>query len=459
MKRRKCIALFLCVVMLLAAACGKQTPQSSAPAAPSASGSEPSGTAPAPAEEVWEPTTIEYWTINSETAGGTQVQALVDKFNKTNGKNITVEFRFIPNDYVGVASEMQTALVGGNYPGVVQVGYSYLNYFSEYFPQFLDISELIGKYAPDDLAVVKESYTDTVWALGTSMTGKQLGVPYGMSVPVMYYNADLFRKCGLDPDNPPTTWEGWYEAAATIQKQTGNYGINFKNADTYTTIPCMLSHGATMFELDGSGKAKACFNTDETVAAWNTLRKFTQDGVAPWVTINEAIAAFCGEQLGAMMTTTARMTYLRENCNFEVRTTMFPAFEGYEDDLSVCIGGNILTIVTDTDAKAKASWEFIKFLIQPENVYEWITATGYIPPTANATESAEIQSYLAANTLMDAALKELNYAAQWTSWPGENSLAIVQSIIDMEDDIMANGADPAERVAKCENDVNTMLGW
>ena len=412
------------------------------------------------AEEAWEPTTIEYWTINSETAGGTQVQELVKLFNETNDKNITVEFRFIPNDYVGVASELQTALAAGNYPGVVQVGYSYLNYFGEYFPQFLDVSELVNKYFPGDVDVIKQSYTDAVWALGTSMTGKQLGVPYGMSVPVVYYNADLFKELGLDPDNPPKTWEEWYEVASLIKDKKGIYGMNFKNADTYTTIPCMLSHGATMFELDAdSGIAKACFNTEDTVEAWKTLRRFVADDVSTWITINEAIAAFCGNQLGAMMTTTARMNYLNTNSPFEVRTTMFPAFKDHEDDLSVCIGGNILTIVTDSDAKAKASWEFIKFLLQPDNIYSWITATGYIPPTANASESEQIQAYLAGNPLMKAALDELAYAKQWTSWPGENSMTIVQTIIDMEDDIMANGADPASRVQQCEDTVNMLLGW
>lgn len=455
---KKFLALFTSAVMLLSlfgCSGGQQASTSantSTPAPAPADGSTP------PQEETWEPTTIEYWTINSETAGGTQVQALVDKFNQTNGKNITVEFRFIPNDYVGVASELQTALVAGNYPGVVQVGYAYLNYFAEYFPQFLDIGDLIGQYAPGDMEVVQSSYTDTTWALGTSMTGKQLGVPYGMSVPVIYYNADMFREAGLDPDNPPTTWEGWYEAAKTIKDVTGNYGFSFKNADTYTTIPSMLCHGATMFELDANKKAVACFNSEDTVAAWTTLQQFTKNDYAPWITINESIAALCGEQLGAMMTTTARMTYLRENCDFDLRTTMFPAYEGHEDDLSVCIGGNILTIVTDTDAKAKASWEFIKFLIQPENIYDWISATGYIPPTANAEQSADIAAYLESNPLIDPALEELNYAKPWTSWPGENSLAIVQSIIDMEDDIMANGADPAARVERCENDVNALLG-
>ena len=410
------------------------------------------------ADDEWEPVTIEYWTINSETAGGTQVQALVNKFNETNDKNITVEFRFIPNDYVGVASELQTALVAGDYPGVVQVGYAYLNYFAEYFPQFLDISELIDQYAPGDVDVVKESYTDAVWALGTSMTGKQLGVPYGMSVPVVYYNADLLKEIGLDPDNPPQTWEDWYEAATLMKEKTGNYGFSFKNADTYTTIPCMLGHGATMFTLDENGKAVACFATEDSVEAWKTLQKFTTDGVSPWITINEGIAGLCGEQLGAIMTTTARMTYLRQNCNFDLRTTMFPAYKGMEDQRSVCIGGNILTIVTDTDAKAKASWEFIKFLIQPENIYDWISATGYITPTANATDFPATQEWLDSNPLVDAALEELNYAKPWTSWPGENSLAIVQTIIDMEDDIMANGADPATRVQKCQDDVNDLLG-
>lgn len=37
--------------------------------------------------------------------------------------------------------------------------------------------------------------------------GEQIGMPYSVSNPLVYYNADDFSRADLDPDNPPQTWE------------------------------------------------------------------------------------------------------------------------------------------------------------------------------------------------------------------------------------------------------------
>jgi len=38
------------------------------------------------------------------------------------------------------------------------------------------------------------------------LDGRMYGIPYVFSTPTLFYNADIFRKAGLDPDQPPTTW-------------------------------------------------------------------------------------------------------------------------------------------------------------------------------------------------------------------------------------------------------------
>lgn len=42
--------------------------------------------------------------------------------------------------------------------------------------------------------------------------GVQCGMPFNASVIQGYYNADLFRRAGLDPDNFPTGWDGFFDA-------------------------------------------------------------------------------------------------------------------------------------------------------------------------------------------------------------------------------------------------------
>ena len=46
--------------------------------------------------------------------------------------------------------------------------------------------------------------------------GNAVGVAYKTSIFLMFYNKDLLSAAGLDPENPPTTWEEWQQASAAI---------------------------------------------------------------------------------------------------------------------------------------------------------------------------------------------------------------------------------------------------
>ena len=54
--------------------------------------------------------------------------------------------------------------------------------------------------------------------------GKTWGVPFQRSTIVMYYNKDMFEKAGLDPNQPPATWDAMVKDAKALTKD-GTYGI------------------------------------------------------------------------------------------------------------------------------------------------------------------------------------------------------------------------------------------
>src|SRR3954447_24654154 len=49
--------------------------------------------------------------------------------------------------------------------------------------------------------------------------GKTWGVPFQRSTAVMYYNKDLFKEAGLDPNKPPQTWAEQKDAATKLTKK------------------------------------------------------------------------------------------------------------------------------------------------------------------------------------------------------------------------------------------------
>ena len=80
------------------------------------------------AEENGEKIVIEYWHINSETVGGKTVDELVKEFNESND-HIEVVARYNPDEYKGLMQNLQAETAAGNAPAVVQIGWTYLNYF------------------------------------------------------------------------------------------------------------------------------------------------------------------------------------------------------------------------------------------------------------------------------------------------------------------------------------------
>ena len=66
-----------------------------------------------------------------------------------------------------------------------------------------------------------KSFYPTLMQNGTT-GGKTWGIPFQRSTIVMYYNKDAFRAAGLDPENPPATWDELSAAGKKLTKADGS---------------------------------------------------------------------------------------------------------------------------------------------------------------------------------------------------------------------------------------------
>lgn len=51
------------------------------------------------------------------------------------------------------------------------------------------------------------------------------GLPFNRSTMVMYYNKDMFKEAGLDPDKPPTTWDELHQDALKLAVPGSRWGF------------------------------------------------------------------------------------------------------------------------------------------------------------------------------------------------------------------------------------------
>ncbi|CDM62818.1 ABC-type sugar transport system, periplasmic component (plasmid) [Rhizobium favelukesii] len=93
----------------------------------------------------------------------------------------------------------------------------------------VDMDPLIAK----DNSMAEQGFSNNILKLA-QVNGKQVGLAFATSNPIMYYNADLVRAAGGNPDNPPTSWDEVIELGAKI-KALGNGVIPSTSAGRATT--------------------------------------------------------------------------------------------------------------------------------------------------------------------------------------------------------------------------------
>src|SRR5262249_46550954 len=163
-----------------------------------------------------DPVTIEYWHINSPTFGGPAAKELVQLF-ESRQPGIKVVEKFQPGVYTGLMQQLQVSLAARRPPAVAQIGYNLTAYAAGQFPP-----GILDKYPQSDPEFFK-GIPDTIVALG-QLGGKLHGIPFGVSVPVMYYNPELFKAAGL-PVEPPQTWDELQRVGAVIKQKTGKFAV------------------------------------------------------------------------------------------------------------------------------------------------------------------------------------------------------------------------------------------
>ena len=397
---------------------------------------------------------IEYWHVASESFGGTTVKELVADFNKTH-PNIEVVEKYNPDMYKGLTQNLQAAMASGKNPDVVQMGWSYLNYAAENL-KYTDIPKMINEKVPADKDFLEKNYLPNVLALAQTDDGKQIGIPYSVSVPVLFYNPEVFEKAGLDPNNTPKTWAEVQKAAKQIKEKTGIMGFFMQEyADNWAQQALIESNGGKMLKKE-NGKTKAAFDSPEAADAYQLLADMVKDGSGLHATNEEGFQAYLSGKLGMVCTTIGKRANFEKSAKFKVMVAPFPVFDGKQ--LQVPAGGNFLMVFSKDDAKQKAAWEFIKYLESPAALAKWSTGTGYLPPRKDVEQDPNgFKKMIEENKNIQAALSTMPNLVKWASFPGANGLQAEQMLIDVRDVILSGKQTAAEALHTTAEKVNSIL--
>jgi len=229
--------------------------------------------------------------------------------------------------------------------------------------------------------------------------GKTWGIPFQRSTIVMYYNKDAFREAGLDPDDPPDTWDELVSMGKKLTKKdaAGNverWGVMIPSTGyPYWMFGALaMQNGEVLMSGDGNetyfDKAKVV----ETLEFWRALG--AEHGVMPtgtieWGTLRQN---FLEGKTAIMWHSTGNLTAVKDNAAFDFGVAMLPASERRGTPTG---GGNFYIFKQTTPEERRAALTFIRWMTSPERTATWSIATGYIGTRPDAYETPALKAYVA----------------------------------------------------------------
>ena len=385
MKRRKWMAVGLAAVMALSlAACGSGSSGGWTTTTAAAGGSSGGG---ASAEGNTE---IIFWHAMGGV-NGEATEALVKAFNESQNEIV------VKSEYQGTYDDMITKLKAtmqsGGMPDVCQM-YDIGTKFMADSGYAIPVEDMFASTNFDSSSVM-----DIITSYYT-VDGKQMAMPFNVSTPMLYYNKDVFKAAGLDPETPPKNFDEVMEyskkivesGAAPVGYAQAIYGWFFEQqiagqGKYYANNENGRKEAATAVDFDQNGAGLKIFET------WKNLLDSGYAANYGSTTADTQTAFFSG-QAAIIVESTAILKNATNSCDFEVGTGYFPKIEDNAEG-GVIIGGASLWMMDNKDeAKKNAAWKFVEYSTTPEAQANWSMSTGYFAINPAAYETPDMKAFL-----------------------------------------------------------------
>ena len=298
------------------------------------------------------------------TAYGAQLQPAVDAYNakmKAEGRNIVV----VPTELTmdAIADKFAVAVTSGDVPDILDLDLVLA-------PKFIDLgamTDITDKVSGAGLNDFNPKFLD----LGVK-DGQTYMIPFSADVSALFYNKDIFRAAGLDPDNTPKTWDEFQaamqkisDAKLTAADGSPVYGFGAASdpgAKMFCDMPFAWTNGGNWLDADGN----VILDSAESKAGISYVANLLMtEGIAPpnpaaytWDNkMNDLLAG----RVAVVCTGSYAINEIKTKApDTDYGVMLFPSPKG--DNPSSFIGGDMIGIPAQGKHPDEA-WDFIEFAL------------------------------------------------------------------------------------------------
>ena len=316
---------------------------------------------------------LTWWDTSDPANEGPAFKELITQFNE---EYPDVKINYQSVDFGSAQNDFKTAAKAGTgAPDILRAEVAWV-------PEFASLGYL---YALDDTELLDANFLETPLSSNV-YDGKTYGVPQVTDTLGLMYNKALFEKAGLDPENPPTTWDEVKTAAEALKSKAKVDGI-YVNSAGYFLLPFIYGEGGDIVDADAQ---KILINSPEAVTGIETAVDLVKSGAAP--------KPDAADSYGTMMTLFKEgKVGMIVNGPWEVANIESdPKFGGFENlgisavpagsaGAGAPVGGHNYVVYSGMDdAKAEAAIAFVEFMSSPESQAFIADELGLLPGNADA---------------------------------------------------------------------------
>jgi len=279
---------------------------------------------------------------------------------------------------------------------------------------YLSFEELMQRYAKD---FSKNSFVEVVSTFYSSKEGEMVAFPWIASTGVLFYNKEAFQKAGLNPEQPPKTWQELEVACRALQK-AGYSGFTtawpfIYHIEQYASVH-NLEIASARNGFDGLD-ARLTFNRTPFVEHIQKLCDLQKEQFFVYGgRHNSAESLFIQGQVACFMQGAGRLHNLKKLASFEIGVGPYPYSDALvQEPYNLHVGGSSFWVMRGfSDREYEGVAEFFNFVMRPDIQARWHVATGYLPITKEASFVAESNDFYEENSAARVALDEVLFRPQ-----------------------------------------------
>lgn len=379
--------------------------------------------------------------------------------------NITIEEDIVP--FGELFQKIQTVAASGNPPDIYLVDGPFVKSYV-YYDMLLPLdSYLTSEYMADILAPSKAEH---------SSDGIMYAMPMWQSASAMYFNKDIFTEAGVEfppeTDDPSQgwTWEQYLDAWIKLTKDTNNDGV----PEIWGLAPSEFGPGGIGSNYYYEGLFIRSFGdptADKESSAYKTWASINEDGnsVVGYINTPEAVAAmqfyqdifqkykvsptagipsaFIDGKAATYIATDGIVGRIANNApNLNYGVSPIPS-----GGTPFTHTGSMAWAISSKTQNPSEVVALLTYLCSTDNIAEIVTITGELPALESTYAKFEKYSQLPGSLF----LNELKTIGQ--PRPVSPGYSDYQTIMDAAIKDIGLGADPTERLAKAEQELEELL--